>query len=264
MRKSRLIDNKSTYIGLKLVPFYRFISRLLLIFLVVLILVFFVSSDSSGLFVDKNKITSSRIKRSNVYCFRLVSCDFSEQISDDHTISSHKSRKFLGNDLSIIAFSDYVVVESNDGDISRVKESRDNNSADFSIDVMESYIYDVCDKYHNVDPILVKAVIWRESRFNPSAKNKNGTCVGLMQLSVKWNKGRANELGVYDLMDPYGNILVGVDLLSRLIEKYNDISLALMCYHGGERYGKNKYNSGVIDSYTTDILEYAELLREGD
>ena len=131
-------------------------------------------------------------------------------------------------------------------------------------EVIESYVDEICTNYTNVDRFVVLGVIWRESRFDPNARNYNETCIGLMQLSTRWNRQRVDKLGVSDLMDPYGNILVGVDLLSELIDKYEDISYALMCYHGGEDYGRKKWRAGTIDSYTKDILKYAESLREGD
>ena len=34
---------------------------------------------------------------------------------------------------------------------------------------------------HNINPALIKAVIWRESKFNPNATGKRGE-IGLMQI----------------------------------------------------------------------------------
>ena len=39
------------------------------------------------------------------------------------------------------------------------------------------------------------------------------------------------RLGVSDLYDPYGNILVATDYLVELFEKHGDIGLSLMIYN---------------------------------
>lgn len=119
------------------------------------------------------------------------------------------------------------------------------------------YIDEVCALYPNVSPHLVRSVIYYESRFNPDAHNSKSDCCGLMQLSKKWNTDRAESLGVTDLFDPYGNILVGVDLLSELIDSKGDIQWALMCYHGGNSYGNKLWKQGKIDSYTRKIVDRA-------
>lgn len=124
---------------------------------------------------------------------------------------------------------------------------------------IELHIQNVVSMYPNLSTNLINAIVWRESRHDPNAKNYNGTCVGLMQLSTKWHSKRAQNLGVEDLYDPYGNILTGCDLLSELLESYS-LEMALMTYHGGYSYAEKYQEAGTIDQYTKDILSYADQL----
>lgn len=126
---------------------------------------------------------------------------------------------------------------------------------------IELHIQNIVSLYPNLSTNLINAVIWRESRYDPNVKNYNGTCVGLMQLSIKWHSDRAQKLGVKDLYDPYGNILTGCDLLSELLESYS-LEMALMTYHGGYPYAQKHQEAGTIDQYTKDILSYAKQLEE--
>lgn len=125
---------------------------------------------------------------------------------------------------------------------------------------IELYIQNAVSLYPNLSSDLISAIIWRESRYDPNARNYNGACVGLMQLSTKWHTKRAKNLGVENLYDPYGNILTGCDLLSELLESYN-LEMALMVYHGGYSYAKKYQTAGITDQYTKDILSYANQLK---
>lgn len=126
---------------------------------------------------------------------------------------------------------------------------------------IELHIQQVVSLYPNLSEDLISAIIWRESRYDPNARNYDGSCVGLMQVSTKWHTDRARNLGVEDLYDPYGNILTGCDLLSELLNSYN-LETALMVYHGGYSYAQKYQSAGTIDQYTKDILSYAQQLKE--
>lgn len=126
---------------------------------------------------------------------------------------------------------------------------------------IELHIQQVVSLYPNLSEDLISAIIWRESRYDPNARNYDGSCVGLMQVSTKWHTDRARNLGVEDLYDPYGNILTGCDLLSELLNSYN-LETALMIYHGGYSYAQKYQSAGTIDQYTKDILSYAQQLKE--
>lgn len=116
--------------------------------------------------------------------------------------------------------------------------------------------YDIC-------PELLMAIIEVESSGRTNATN--GDCSGLMQISVKWHQDRMERLGVSDIFDLRGNILVGCDYLSELFTEYEDVGTVLMVYHG-ERNATSKTE---LSSYASTILERsAELERlhekEGD
>ena len=96
---------------------------------------------------------------------------------------------------------------------------------------------------HGVDPCLVKAVIWRESRFRPYARGTSGE-IGLMQIKYEAAKDWARAMDVAvpakeDLYDPYLNITIGVWYLGRALSRWQGRStttgLALFEYNAGRR-----------------------------
>lgn len=120
------------------------------------------------------------------------------------------------------------------------------------------YIEIVCEDKH-ICPELVEAIIEAESSWNPKAKN--GDCIGLMQVSESWHRDRMARLGVTDLTDPYDNILVGVDYLSELFERYEDVGAVLMKYNGDSRLPEYM-ETGEMSEYAEKILtRSAELER---
>lgn len=120
-------------------------------------------------------------------------------------------------------------------------------------DRINEHIDYVCESYPNVTPSLVRSVIMSESSFNPKAKN--GSHIGLMQVSTKWHRERAKRLGVSDLFDPYGNVTVGVDYLSELIDQTDgDLAWALMIYNMGFQTAYQLHQQGKVSSYASKIL----------
>lgn len=120
------------------------------------------------------------------------------------------------------------------------------------------YIEIICQE-RNICPELVEAIIEAESSWNPKAQN--GDCIGLMQVSESWHKDRMARLGVTDLTDPYDNILVGVDYLAELFERYEDVGAVLMKYNGDSRLPEY-LETGEMSKYAEKILtRSAELER---
>lgn len=105
--------------------------------------------------------------------------------------------------------------------------------------------YDIC-------PELIQAICWKESRFKPEAES--GSCVGIMQVAPKWHKDRMDSLGVKDLFDARQNMTVGVDYLAELIEKYEDVSVALMVYNGDSSAEDVLSGMDDISDYADEIL----------
>lgn len=109
-----------------------------------------------------------------------------------------------------------------------------------------------------VCPELLQALIFYESSNRRNAVSRWGD-IGYMQVNPRWQKARMERLGVHDLSDGYGNILVGTDYLMELCTEYGDISLALMAYNGGEEAVNKASNIGIND-YARRILELSEKL----
>ena len=121
----------------------------------------------------------------------------------------------------------------------------------------------LCDEYvqycdeigaiYDIQPELLMAIIETESRGQADADN--GSCKGLMQVSERWHSGRMEKLGVTDLYDPYGNILVGADYLNELISGSDNIYDALMIYHG------ERNRDGKVSRYAMDIVQRQHEIR---
>jgi hypothetical protein len=113
----------------------------------------------------------------------------------------------------------------------------------------DSLINQAAGKY-NVPANLIKALIQRESRFNPEARGEKGE-LGLMQLMPE----TAQRYGVSNLLDPGQNIEAGTRYIADLLQKYNgNMEQAIAAYNCGE----DCVNSGNIPDST---LKYrAEVL----
>lgn len=105
-----------------------------------------------------------------------------------------------------------------------------------------NYAYNIADEYYpDIKPEYVCAIMYHESRFDPTQTNTETGVKGLCQISPKWHTKRANNLGVEDLYDPYGNILVCFDILNELSQSGN-FSYALNFYAGGYPYATRYLN----------------------
>jgi peptidoglycan lytic transglycosylase len=91
--------------------------------------------------------------------------------------------------------------------------------------------------YH-LDPALLAAVIYTESKFDADARSDRGA-VGLMQLLPETAKGIAARTGgskfrVSDLENPEINVRYGAWYLRHLLDKYGSERLALAAYNAGQ------------------------------
>lgn len=112
---------------------------------------------------------------------------------------------------------------------------------------------------YGICPELLEAIIERESHGNPNAES--GGCKGLMQVYQKFHVERMARLGVTDIYDERGNILVGTDYLAELFGEYGEACLVLDVFHGDSKAMSN-YESGIMSGYAEWILERsAELER---
>jgi soluble lytic murein transglycosylase len=91
---------------------------------------------------------------------------------------------------------------------------------------------------YRLDPALLAAVIYQESKFHSGARSSSGA-IGLMQLLPDTAKGIALHTGgsrfrVADLYDPEINVRYGSWYLRHLLEKYGDERTALAAYNAGQ------------------------------
>lgn len=121
---------------------------------------------------------------------------------------------------------------------------------------MQEHICQLCDDY-GVDMPLVLAIIGQESNYRPDAVGDNGNSLGLMQIQPRWHQGRMDRLGVTDLLDPYQNVTVGIDLLADLIDK-GGTRWAIMAYNAGTETADYYITIGTITDYAAEV----ERLRE--
>lgn len=91
---------------------------------------------------------------------------------------------------------------------------------------------------YSLDPALLAAVIYQESKFHADAKSSSGA-IGLMQLLPDTAKGIALHTGgtafrVDDLYNPEINVRYGAWYLRHLLRKYDDEQTALAAYNAGQ------------------------------
>jgi soluble lytic murein transglycosylase len=91
---------------------------------------------------------------------------------------------------------------------------------------------------YDLEPALLAAVIYQESKFDADAKSDAGA-VGLMQLQPETAKGIALRTGgsrfrVEDLTDPEINVRYGSWYLRHLLDKYGDEETALAAFNAGQ------------------------------
>jgi soluble lytic murein transglycosylase len=122
---------------------------------------------------------------------------------------------------------------------------------------------------YDLDPALLSAVIYRESKFDPKAKSSSGA-IGLMQLLPDTARGIAlhtggNKFVVEDLYDPEINVRYGSFYLRRLLRKYDDERLALAAYNAGQT-NVDKWiaeDEGIAfpetEEYVEDVLELRDI-----
>jgi soluble lytic murein transglycosylase len=92
---------------------------------------------------------------------------------------------------------------------------------------------------YRLDPALLAAVIYQESKFRADARSDRGA-IGLMQLLPATAEGIAERTGgsrfrVSDLYDPEINVRYGAWYLRHLLDRYGSERLALAAYNAGQR-----------------------------
>lgn len=125
---------------------------------------------------------------------------------------------------------------------------------------LQLYIAGLCEEYH-IQPELVLAVIEQESQYNPEAIGDSGNSIGLMQIQPRWHSERMQQLGCTDLLNPYQNVTVGIDILAEKLE--GGLEWGLMAYNGGNQYADSMQARGEVSEYAEAVIMLAEELKGG-
>jgi soluble lytic murein transglycosylase len=113
-----------------------------------------------------------------------------------------------------------------------------------------------------VHPALIKAVVWRESWFNPKATGKSGE-IGLMQIMKEtagdWAAAERVKLFThFQLYDPVKNTQCGAWYLRRLLARYGDtdspVTYALAAYNAGPG-NVSKWSSGLAATNSAAFMK---------
>lgn len=121
-------------------------------------------------------------------------------------------------------------------------------------------IVELYSQKYQVDPNLIFAIIKAESNFNATAVSGKGA-KGLMQLMEDTAKDvckkvdtkiDTNKVGD-KLLDADINIELGTKYISILLEKYNNIAIALTAYNAGIGTVDNWIEKGIIQDDGEDI-----------
>lgn len=100
---------------------------------------------------------------------------------------------------------------------------------------------------------LLDALIWAESRYNPTAVSSAGAA-GLGQLMP----GTARDLGVRNRFDPQANISGAAQYLRQMLDRFGVVHLAVAAYNAGPgavaRLGRIPLN-GETPRYVRNVLD---------
>lgn len=117
---------------------------------------------------------------------------------------------------------------------------------------LASVITEASAKY-GVDPNLVAAMAFRESRFDANAVSRRGA-QGVMQLMPK----TARALGVKDSFDARQNVFGGAKYLKYLLDRFDgDVTLTLAAYNAGP-----ELVAKVGPSATEEAVQYVAAVRQ--
>ncbi len=121
---------------------------------------------------------------------------------------------------------------------------------------------------YDLDPALLAAVIYQESRFDSDSRSSSGA-IGLMQLMPETAQGIADRTGGSrykrsDLYNPEINVRYGAWYLSHLMKKYDDERLALAAYNAGQSNvdGWLEAGEGIAFAETRAYVDEVERLKK--
>ena len=114
---------------------------------------------------------------------------------------------------------------------------------------------------YGLDPALIKAVIWQESKFRPYVRGRAGE-IGLMQVredaALEWAEfEKFPSFNHEEITDPQKNILCGSFYLAKVMKRYamtdNPIPYALADYNAGRTHVL-RWNKGAAKTNSAAFL----------
>lgn len=199
-----------------------------------------VSDSFSEMFVRKANNIEVEIEKAN-----NTEIEIEKTNDSNNQMQEVVSEEVIEYELSTVEVESYTI-----------KEYNKLSGPELYLSYVDQIITEI---YPDIPADYVKAIIWRESTYNP--KCKTGDNVGLMQVSLKWDMDRARSLGVDDLYDPYGNILVGCDILNEFTKTYS-FEYAINYHAGGYVYANAYRNS--ISPVEKQLARIIEQMNNGD
>lgn len=114
---------------------------------------------------------------------------------------------------------------------------------------------------YGLDPYLLMAMVEKESSGDPDVESPDGD-IGLLQVNPKWHLDRMERMGVSDLTDPEGNIMVAADYFRELLNgNKQNTALALMKFNMNHARAEELIDRGIISEYAQEVMERAYELR---
>lgn len=112
--------------------------------------------------------------------------------------------------------------------------------------------FEAASRYHDVNPLVLRAIAWQESRNNPKAINHNSngsTDYGLMQI----NSIHLRELSIYNistktLMNPCGSIFIAAWYLRKMMNRHGNTWDAVGSYHSQTPAHRDRYASSIVST----------------
>jgi soluble lytic murein transglycosylase-like protein len=110
---------------------------------------------------------------------------------------------------------------------------------------------------YNVDPYLVSAILYAESKGDPYRISRDGA-QGLMQIMP----ATASFLGFDNVLDPENNIMAGVKYISWLVNRYGETH-ALWAWNAGPSRVHRKHLPTETRRFIVEVISVKKYLEEG-
>lgn len=143
-----------------------------------------------------------------------------------------------------------------------VQEAIENKVEYFDVPLeegLQDHIFALCGE-RGLDPAIVIAMIRAESSYHADSIGDSGSAMGLMQIWPRWHQKRMDEYNCQNLLDPYQNVTVGIDIIADLNDKGKGIEWALMAYNAGGAKADSNRAAGIVNGYASKVLRYASEL----